>query len=86
MTLILSHLFLGHDNAPVLWTTQDIVDTDDALFVVVLGVADQGGAGLHPRVAAPSAQQFVKGRISQKYLNGMSNENRGKDFRSLIVL
>jgi hypothetical protein len=61
----MSHLLLGHDNAAVLGTAEDIVDTDDALFVVVLGVADQGGAGLHPRVAAPSAQQVVKGRIAQ---------------------
>ena len=31
---------------------KDIIDADDALLVGVLGVADEGGARLHPGVTA----------------------------------
>ena len=50
------HLLSVHDDVGVLGPAEDIVDTDDALLVVVLGVADEGGTGLHPGVAAPPSE------------------------------
>ena len=41
----------------ILVPTQHVVDADDALLVLVLGVADQGGAHLHPRVSASSVEE-----------------------------
>ena len=46
-----------HDDVAVLVAAQHVVDADDALLVLVLGVADQRGAHLHPRVSATSVEE-----------------------------
>lgn len=53
----LVHLLPVHDHVAVLGPAQDVVHADDRLLVLVLGVADQRGAHLHPRVAATSVQE-----------------------------
>ena len=52
-----SHLVAVHDDVAVLVAAEDVVDADDGLLLVVLGVADQGGAHLHPGVATPSVEE-----------------------------
>ena len=48
------YLFFIHYNICVLRAGEYVVDADDGLLLAVLGVADEGGAGLHPRVPATS--------------------------------
>ena len=56
-TTLPSHLVAVHDDVAVLVAAEDVVDADDGLLVLVLGVADQRGAHLHPRVAAAPVQE-----------------------------
>ena len=53
----LVHLLLVHDHVAVLGPGEDVVDADDGLLLVVLGVADQGGAHLHPGVATATVEE-----------------------------
>ena len=57
----LVHLFVIHHHMPVLRAAQHVVDAEDGLLVLVLGVADQGGAHLHPGVATAPVQQAEVG-------------------------
>ena len=53
----LVHLLVVHHHVAVLRAAQHVVDAEDGLLVLVLGVADQGGAHLHPGVAPAPVQQ-----------------------------
>ena len=53
----LVHLLLVHDHVAVLGPAQHVVDTDDALLVLILGVTDQRGTHLHPGVASSPVQE-----------------------------
>ena len=53
----LVHLLLVHDDMGVLGPGEDVVDADDGLLLVILGVTDQGGAHLHPGVAAATVEK-----------------------------
>ena len=50
-------LLLVHDDVAVLRAAEDVVDAEDGLLVLVLCVADQSGAHLHPGVATPPVEE-----------------------------
>ena len=53
------HLTGVHDQIAMFPLADDIVDTDDVLFVGILRVADDGGACLYPCVAAVFVHETV---------------------------
>ncbi|GFX90232.1 hypothetical protein TNCV_3848071 [Trichonephila clavipes] len=56
---------------------EHVVDTYDALLVRVLGVADNGGAGLEPRVAAILVDEAI---ITAHHLALVDHWKRRRDF------
>ena len=53
----LIHLRLVHNHVGVLGPGEDVVDADDGLLLVILGVTHQSCAHLHPGVASATVEE-----------------------------